>query len=47
MTKPHFNCDCGEGVTGSEHDLQLLNYVDAINIACGGHAVIQNGHESY
>ena len=32
------NADVGEGTFGSELDLQLLNEVDAVNIALGGHA---------
>ena len=35
MHKIHINCDLGEG---GKHDAQIMQYVSACNIACGGHA---------
>lgn len=35
MTKIHLNCDLGEG---GKHDEELMPYISACNIACGGHA---------
>ncbi|MHC5067892.1 MAG: LamB/YcsF family protein, partial [Planctomycetota bacterium] len=34
----HLNCDMGERGFAHPDDLALLEHVDAINIACGGHA---------
>ena len=38
MKRLLINADAGEGAAGSELDLQLLELVDALNIAVGGHA---------
>jgi len=35
MKTIHINCDLGEG---GEYDAQLMPYISACNIACGGHA---------
>ncbi len=35
MEKIHINCDLGEG---GAHDKELMPYISACNIACGGHA---------
>lgn len=32
------NADCAEGTPGSDHDRDLVTCVDAVNLACGGHA---------
>lgn len=34
----HLNCDIGEQPAERERDLALLTLVDAVSIACGGHA---------
>jgi len=34
----HLNCDIGEMPSERERDLALLRLVDAVSIACGGHA---------
>lgn len=34
----HLNCDIGEMPAERERDLALLAWVDAVSIACGGHA---------
>lgn len=35
MKKIHLNCDLGEG---GKHDEELMPYISACNIACGGHS---------
>ena len=35
MKNIHLNCDLGEGST---YDEQLMSYISACNVACGGHA---------
>ena len=38
MNELIINVDAGEAEPGSKHDLELLDHVDAVNIALGGHA---------
>ena len=40
----HINCDLGEG---GEVDAQLMPYISACNIACGGHAgTVESMHDT-
>lgn len=44
MKEIHINCDLGEG---SEYDAELMPYISACNIACGGHAgTLESMHET-
>ncbi len=41
MKAIHINCDLGEG---GNFDAQLMPFISACNIACGGHAGDENSH---